>query len=75
MTNYEHIRKMTIEEMAEDRIHLSLEEVFDYDYEENLIMSTARFFKTSDGEEFDIYEDALEHEVDWLKREYCSEDY
>lgn len=75
MTNYEHIRKMTIEEMAEDRIHLSLEEVFDYDYEENLIMSTDRFFKTSDGEEFDIYEDALEHEVDWLKREYCSEDY
>lgn len=57
MTNYERKKNMTIEEMAEDNTRLELAK------DEELI------YETSDGNEFNDKETALEHEIDWLSQE------
>jgi RecJ-like exonuclease len=38
----------------------------DYDYEENSYERLNIVFETSDGSRFDEYDDAFEHEMEWL---------
>lgn len=74
MTNYQRIKDMNIEELAEFNIRDILIEEDDYDYDDNLSSIIIDGFQTSDGRKFRDYDDAFEHELNWLKQEYKSKD-
>lgn len=71
MTNEQIIRNQwTTEELAKVLVKCVIYEDFDYDWDENLISNGINdYYETSDGERFDFYEEAVEHEVWWLNQE------
>ena len=71
MTNEEYIRaNITTEELAEVLLFHRNEEEYDYDWdEEPYVSGLCDVYVTSDGEEFSLVEDAIEHEVWWLRQE------
>ena len=73
MTNAQHIRSMTDEELAAHNVQDSLEYTVDYDWDDNLVGEYNPCFKTSDGAIFWDYEDAIEYELRWLKQLYKEE--
>ena len=70
-TNEYAIRNLwTIEQLAAALIFYSKEEDWDYNYDdEPYVCGYYDVFTTSDGEEFSNYEEAVEHEIWWLKQE------
>ena len=71
MTRYEQLlANMTIERMAEIRLNVDREEIYDYDSDDNFeVCGVVYYISTSDGQEFDDYDEALVHEINWLKEE------
>jgi hypothetical protein len=70
MTNLDYIQNLPIERIAE----LTLKEIVqaDYDYnsdDELEYMGQDIYYRCSDGEEYYDYDEALEHEIWWLKQE------
>lgn len=72
MTNYQKIKEMSVEELADFNIKPIIIEDDDYDDEDELTSITMIGFQTSDEKEFIDYDDAYEHELNWLKQE-CKE--
>lgn len=70
VTNADHIRSMSDEELAEHNVQDYLEYTVDYDWDDNPIGEYTPCFKTSDGAILWFYEDAVEYELNWLKRPY-----
>ena len=70
ITNADHIRSMTDEELAKWNVGGSLEYTVDYDWDDNPVGEYTPCFKTSDGAIFWFYEDAVEYELHWLKQPY-----
>ena len=67
-TNADHIRDMTDEELARNNVRVTYMCEVDYDYEEELYERWIGVYETSDGMQFDFYESAIEHEIDWLQQ-------
>lgn len=68
MTNEEFIRaNITTEELAQVLLFHRNDEEIDYDWDEEPYVSGLKdVYVTSDREEFDDINDAIEHEVWWL---------
>lgn len=71
-TNYDYLKSLSLEEMADRNIQYVTSVDIDYDYDENSYEVLRGGYVTSDGERFMDYEDALEHEINWLKSPYTS---
>ena len=71
-TNYDYLKSLSLEEMADRNIQYVTSIDIDYDYDENSYEVLRGDYVTSDGETFMDYEDALEHEINWLKNPYIS---
>lgn len=70
MKNYQHIRKMDIEKLAQLLIHSV--EVLDFeDYYDDF--STSYYWESPDGIRFYDMEGALEYTIDWLKSDFNGE--
>lgn len=71
MKNEQIVRSQwTTEELAEALVRYVRYEDFDYDWEENLVYNRiCDLYETSDGEQFDFYDEAVEHEMWWLNQE------
>ena len=70
MTNFEYWKNLPLEDVAELLITIRTFEQYDYDYDENLqYTGLDSVFVCSDGEEFEHYEEALDHEIWWLQQE------
>lgn len=70
MTNYQKIKEMSVEELADFNIRPIINENKNCDCEENIIFVILEGFETSDGNEFMNYDEAYEHELNWLKQEH-----
>lgn len=70
ITNADHIRSMTDEELVEHNVHASYEYTVDYDWDENPIGEYEPCWRTTDGSAFWDYDEALEYELEWLKQPY-----
>ena len=70
MTNLEHFRRLPLEDVAALLITIRTFEDYDYNYDEELeYRGLESVFVCSDGEEFEHYDEALEHEIWWLQQE------
>ena len=70
MTNLEYIRQLSIQDVAELLITVRTFEDFDYNWDEELeYRGLASVYVCSDGEEFDVYDEALNYEIWWLQQE------
>ena len=71
MTNEQIIRSQwTTKELAEALVKCVSYEDFDDDWEENLVSNGINdYYETSDGEQFDFYEEAVGHELWWMGQE------
>ena len=68
-TNGDLIRfHLSDEELAELLVSEKAITEIDYDYYENSYEVWGYVYKTTDGEEFDDFEDAVEHELEWLQK-------
>ena len=65
-TNYDYLKSLSLEEMADRNIQYVTSIDIDYDYDENSYEVLRGDYVTSDGE------GALEHEINWLKSPYIS---
>lgn len=70
MTNLDYIRNLPIERIAE----LTLREIVEEDYVDNWddepeYWGLTSYYRCSDGKEYYDYDEALEHEIWWLKQE------
>ncbi len=75
MTNLEHLRQLPIKNLAEILIAVRVFEDYDYNYDEEMeYRGLDSVYVCSDGEEFEDYDDALDHELWWLQQER-KEDY
>lgn len=73
-TNREWISNLPINRLAELLVYCIQEPDWDYDYDENLYQSGfTDVFITSDGEKFQCYDEAIDHEIWWLKQEHKEE--
>jgi len=69
-TNIDIIRSWPARKLADALITYHEEAIWDYDYDdEPFICGHNDVYGTSDGQSFDEYEDALDHEVWWLSQE------
>ena len=71
-TNYDYLKSLSLEEMADRNVQYVTSIDIDYDYDENSYEVLRGDYVTSDGETFMYYKDALEHEINWLKSPYIS---
>ena len=69
MTNGDKIRAMTDEEIAHAQIYVSYFNDYDYDFEEESVDNWNPYYVCSDSARFDSEDDAIEHEIDWLRQE------
>ena len=69
MTNGDKIRAMTDEEIAHTQIYVSYFNDYDYDLEEETVDNWNPCYVCSDDTRFDSEDDAIEHEIDWLRQE------
>ncbi len=69
-TNYDRIMKMSLEELAKENIRNAEISEIDYDCEENTIEFIRSGYITSTEAFFDDYDEALEHEILWLKEDW-----
>ena len=67
-TNADCIRHMTDEELAERNVHITDKCEIEYDWDEQSYEFWVAVYITSDGCQFDYYEDALEYELSWLQQ-------
>ena len=71
MTNIEYIKSLDIRQLAELLVQCDHEEEYEYDWdEEPYFWDLQNIYRTSDGEEYGDFEDAVEHEEWWLKQEH-----
>ena len=74
MTNEEHILLIPTEQLAELLIRPIQQEEYDEDWDGNTVYAgLTDLYRTSDGFDFMFFEDAVEHEIEWLKEEYREE--
>lgn len=66
MTNFENIKSMSVDDLAEFNVHRSYRYCIDYDYDERPLGYYEDCWETSDGETFDFRSDAVDHEFEWL---------
>ena len=70
MTNLEHFRRLSLEDVAALLITTRTFEDYDYNYDEELeYRGLESVFVCSDGAEFEDYDEALAHEIWWLQQE------
>lgn len=70
MTNEAMIRSLPTRQLAEILIRYEEQTSVEYDWDENPIEGWPEdHYITSDGEDFRSYDEALEHELWWLKQE------
>ena len=72
MTNFERIKAMSLEELAERNVSNATLAYTDWGFDgEDEYQYTAYDYgyKTSDGEFFYDLEDAIAHEIEWLQQE------
>jgi len=68
--NIDVIRSWPAQKLADALITQHEEAIYDYDYDDELYISGHDYvYRTSDGESFGDYDEALEHEVWWLSQE------
>lgn len=72
ISNEEYIRiHWSVQQLAEMLIRTHTEIGTEYDWEENPIPGYEEtYYITSDNVEFSDYEEALDHEIWWLKQKY-----
>lgn len=73
MTNREYMEALSDHDLAAALIVLCEGEDVEYDWDENPIEDLYAFWRTSDGEEFLNYDEAIEHEKWWLQQPYGKE--
>ena len=73
MTNRRHLEALSDHDLAATLIIPCVGETVDYDWEENPIEDLYTFWRTSDGEEFLNYDEAIDHEARWLRQPYGEE--
>ena len=68
MTNEKYLRTCPIEEFARLIVQEKTRQIFDYDWDENLIDTgfVEDYFVTGDGEEYGDYDEAVSHQINWL---------
>ena len=73
ITNEEYIRiHWTVQQLAEMLIKSYTEVNTDYDWDENPIPGYEEtYYITSDNMEFSDYDEALHHEIWWLRQKYA----
>ena len=72
MTNFERIKSMSSEELAEHNVSYATREYTDWGFDgtdEYPYTAYEDGYKTSDGEFFWDLEGAIEHEIEWLQQE------
>ena len=72
MTNFERIKAMSIEELAECNVSNATRTYTDYGFDgvdEYAYTAYEDGYETSDGEFFYSLQDAIEHEIEWLQQE------
>lgn len=71
MTRYEkQIAELTIEKLAERNIHFEEEDIWD----DSDVVGKEYYCLTSDRQEFYDFDEALAHEIAWLKQEVEDEE-
>ena len=73
MTNRRHLEVLSDHDLAAALIVPCEGEDVDYDWDENPIEDLYTFWRTSDGEEFLNYDEAIDHEIWWLRQPYEKE--
>lgn len=73
MTNRRHLEALSDYDLAAALIALCKGEDVEYDWDENPIEDLYTFWRTSDGEEFLNYDEAVDHEIWWLRQPYEKE--
>lgn len=73
MTNRAYLEALSDHDLAATLIISCVGETVDYDWEENPIEDLYTFWRTSDGEEFLNRDEAIDHEVWWLRQPYGEE--
>lgn len=74
MSNLDYIRQLPIGQLAVLLVREKIEHTVDYDWDENPVDGPDYgVFETSDGEQFDDYEQAIQYEIWWLGQEYRTE--
>lgn len=72
MTNFERIKAMSLEALAEYNVSTAIKAYTDWGFDgedEYQYTDYIDGYKTSDGEFFYDLEDAIEHEIEWLQKE------
>lgn len=70
MRNIDYIRSLDVKQLAELLVQCESEPEYDYDWDEELqYEGQVDVYVTSDGERFDQYSDAVQHECWWLNQE------
>ena len=70
MTNADHIRSLSDEELAEHNVRVGYEYTVDYDYDDNPVGEYTPCYRTTEGSIFWDVDSAVEHELTWLKQPY-----
>lgn len=74
MTNREYLESLPDRDFAALLISQCEDETVEYDWDENPIDGFPyTYWRTSDGEEFSDHDEAVEHEVWWLRQLYRKE--
>ena len=68
VSNADRIRSMGDEELARCNVRGTYESGVDYGYDGEPYESWTYVFETSDGSHFYTEDDAIEHELDWLRQ-------
>lgn len=71
MTNRRYLESLSDDDFAPLLVELGLGKTVDYDWNENPIETFYDIWITSDGKNFTDYDEAIEHEVWWLRQ--CKE--
>lgn len=74
MTNREYLESLFDQDLAALLIVMCEEETVEYDWDENPTDGYPyTFWRTSDAEEFSDRDEAIDHEVWWLRQPYRKE--
>lgn len=69
MTNRRYLESLSDYDFAKQLVQMCEEETIEYDWDENPVDGFPyTYWLTSDGENFTDYDEAIEHEVWWLRQ-------